>query len=41
GMKMTRIEDVLRSLEKEIYEIKIPDDIMERAGSALERMVKV
>ncbi len=41
GMKMTRIEDVLHSLEKENYEIKIPDDIMERAGSALERMLSV
>jgi len=40
-MKKTRVEDVLRSLEDEIYEVIVPEDIMKRAKVALKRMLSV
>lgn len=39
GMKLTRLEDLHKSLEKEQYEISISSDIMDRARKALERML--
>lgn len=41
GMKMTRIEDVLYSLEKEIHEILIPEDVLKKAKIALDRMLEI
>jgi len=40
-MKKTRVEDVLHSIEDEVYEVTIQEDIMERARVALERMLSV
>jgi quinolinate synthase len=40
NMKKTRLEDVLRSLAEEIYEINLDPDIMRRARRSLERMVR-
>ena len=39
NMKRTRLDDVLRSLEREIYEVTIDPEIMERARASLERMI--
>lgn len=40
-MKVTTLDDLLRALEEEVYEIKIPEGIMNRARSALERMIAI
>lgn len=40
-MKKTKMESVLQTLEQEKYEITIPEDVMERARVALERMLSV
>jgi quinolinate synthase len=39
NMKKTRLEDVLRSLADEIYEVRVGPEIAARARSALDRMV--
>ena len=39
-MKIIRLEDVLASLEKEMFEITVPEDIAEKARMALERMLE-
>jgi quinolinate synthase len=39
NMKKTRLEDVLKSLVDEVYEIKLEPEIMERARKSLERMI--
>jgi quinolinate synthase len=39
NMKRIRLEDVYRSLEEEIYEVRVPPVIMEKARVSLERMV--
>ncbi len=40
-MKMITIDKVLRSLEEEIYEVKIPKDIADKAKKAVERMLEI
>jgi quinolinate synthase len=40
-MKKISLEDLRVSLEKEQYEIVLPPDIMERARSAIERMIEI
>ncbi|MDD4954446.1 MAG: quinolinate synthase NadA [Candidatus Omnitrophica bacterium] len=40
NMKKTTLNELLASLEKEIYEINLEEEIIEKAGLALERMVK-
>ena len=40
GMKATHLEDVYRSLLDEQHEIDLPEDIMNRARTSLERMLK-
>lgn len=40
-MKKITIDQLLRSLEEEIYEISIPPEIMERAAQTIERMISV
>ncbi len=40
-MKKTNLKDILCSLEEEIYEINLPEDIMRKAGLAMERMLAV
>jgi quinolinate synthase len=40
NMKKTRLEDVLRSLTDEVYEIELDPETMSRARAALERMVR-
>ncbi len=40
-MKMTKLEDILISLESEIHEIVIREEIMKKAKVALDRMIKV
>ncbi len=41
NMKKTRIEDVLKSLENGVYEIKLPENELKDARACLERMVAV
>jgi quinolinate synthase len=40
-MKMITLEKVLRSLEEEIYEVRVPSHIADRARLAIERMVQI
>jgi quinolinate synthase len=40
GMKAIHIEDLLRTFEKDQYEISLPESVMDRARSALERMLQ-
>lgn len=40
GMKATRLEDVQRALEKDQFEITLPETIINRARLALERMLQ-
>ncbi|MFC1502237.1 quinolinate synthase NadA [bacterium] len=39
GMKLTRLEDLHQALLKDQYEMSIPNSIMDRARTALERML--
>ena len=39
GMKATRLEDLYKALLEEQYEIILPEDIMNKARTALERML--
>ncbi len=39
-MKLTRIEDVLRALQDETYEITVPEPIRAKAQVALDRMIE-
>ncbi len=41
NMKLTTLGWLARSLEKEIYEITVPEEISLKAGKALEKMLKV
>ncbi len=41
NMKLTRLPDVLKSLTEEVYEIKLPPEIIEKAKLPLERMVEL
>lgn len=41
NMKKIGLEEVLESLEEEIYEIEVPKDIMKKAELAIKRMVKI
>jgi quinolinate synthase len=41
NMKRIRLEDLYRSLDEEIYEVKVPPEIMKRARVSLEKMVSV
>ncbi len=41
GMKQSRLEDVLASLEEEKYEVNLSEDIRCRAAAALERMMEI
>ncbi|HZD42518.1 MAG TPA: quinolinate synthase NadA, partial [Methanomicrobiales archaeon] len=40
-MKLTRLEDLRRSLLYEQYEVTLPKDVMENARGAIERMLAV
>ncbi len=40
-MKMITIDKLLRTLEEEIYEVKVPPEIAERARLAVERMLQI
>jgi len=39
GMKITRLEDVYTALAEEKYEISLPEKVMDRARTSLERML--
>jgi quinolinate synthase len=39
NMKRIRLQDVYRSLEREVYEVRVDPEIMKRARGALERMI--
>ena len=40
-MKMITIDKLVRSLEEEIYEVKVPPEIAEKARKAVERMLQI
>ena len=40
-MKMITIDKLVRSLEDEIYEVKVPSEIAEKARKAVERMLQI
>ncbi|MEO0215070.1 MAG: quinolinate synthase NadA, partial [candidate division WOR-3 bacterium] len=40
-MKMITIDKLLRTLEEEVYEVKVPPEIAERARLAVERMLQI
>jgi len=40
-MKMITMEKLLRSLEESIFEVKVPQEIAERARLPIERMVSI
>lgn len=40
-MKMTTLAKVCRSIETGVYEVTLPDDVIEKARGALERMIAV
>jgi quinolinate synthase len=40
-MKMITIDKLVRSLEEEIYEVKVPHEIAEKARKAVERMLQI
>jgi quinolinate synthase len=40
-MKMITLEKVLRSLEEEIYEVKVPEHIAARARKSIDRMLEI
>lgn len=41
SMKLTTLEEILYSLENEVNEIKLDDEIIKRSASCIERMLKV
>ncbi len=41
NMKLINLEKILWSLEDEVYEIKLPKDIIEKARSAIEKMLVI
>jgi quinolinate synthase len=40
-MKMITLEKVLRSLEEEVYEVKVPEHIAEKAKKSIDRMLEI
>ena len=40
-MKTINLENVLESLEKEKFEVRVPEDVRVRAEKALERMLTI
>jgi len=40
-MKMITLEKVMRSLEEEIHEVKVPEELALRAKKPIERMLEV
>ncbi len=40
-MKKITVDKLLRSLEEEIYEVNVPEEIMERARRGIERMLEI
>lgn len=40
-MAMITLEKIKRSLEEEVYEVKVPKDVAEKAKEAFERTIKI
>ena len=40
-MKKITLEDVLKSLKEEVYEVKLPVEMMDKARKAIENMLAV
>lgn len=38
---MITLEKIKRSLEEEVYEVKVPKDVAEKAKEAFERTIKI
>src|SRR4030066_202637 len=41
NMKLINLEKILWSLEDEVYEVKVPPDIIEKARAAIDRMIAI
>ena len=41
NMKLINLEKILWSLEDEVYEIKVPPEIIEKARAAIDRMIAI
>ena len=40
-MKMIQLEDIIRALNEDVFEIDVPEDVIEGAHRSLERMLAV